>query len=97
MTEKDKDKINWEGLLNFLPNSLLYGQRPSVWWTKKHDTDLLRGVYKYGYANYPTIRHAKEYCFLELEKSNKFASIRLKYSPIYIMKSRERLLELPDI
>ncbi|KAL4474706.1 hypothetical protein ABPG72_002299 [Tetrahymena utriculariae] len=66
--DKDKDKINWEGLLNFLPNSLLYGQRPSVWWTKKHDTDLLRGVYKYGYANYPTIRHAKEYCFSELEK-----------------------------
>ncbi|EGR28103.1 hypothetical protein IMG5_183250 [Ichthyophthirius multifiliis] len=46
--DRDKEKINWEGLLNFLPNSLLYGQRPSVWWTKKHDTDLLRGVYKYG-------------------------------------------------
>ena len=48
----DKEKINWENLLNFLPNSLLYGQRPSVWWNKKHDIDLLRGVYKYGYANY---------------------------------------------
>lgn len=69
IVDKDKEKINWEGLLNFLPNSLLYGQRPSVWWTKKHDTDLLRGVYKYGYANYSTIRHAKEYCFSELEKS----------------------------
>ena len=30
----------------------LFGQRPSVWWSKKHDIDLILGVYKYGYANY---------------------------------------------
>ena len=23
--DRDKEQINWEGLLNFLPNSLLYG------------------------------------------------------------------------
>lgn len=68
----EKDQRNWENLLNFLPNNLLYGQKPSVWWTKRHDTDLLRGVYKYGYANYATIRYAKEYCFKELEKTNTY-------------------------
>ena len=39
-------------LLNFLPSSVFYGQRPSVWWTLRHDIDLLIGTYKYGYANY---------------------------------------------
>lgn len=72
----EKDQRNWENLLNFLPNNLLYGQKPSVWWTKRHDTDLLRGVYKYGYANYATIRYAKEYCFKELEKSIQAVSSR---------------------
>lgn len=39
-------------MLNFLPTELLLGQTPSSWWTKKHDIDLLRGIFKYGYANY---------------------------------------------
>ena len=72
MGEQDKEKINWDSLLNFLPNSDLYGQRPSVWWTKKHDTDLLLGVYKYGYANYSTIKNAPEFGFYELEKTNSY-------------------------
>lgn len=61
----------WENLLNFLPSSVFYGQRPSVWWTKKHDVDLLRGTYKYGYANYPQMKADPEYSFNELEKSIK--------------------------
>ena len=68
INEKEK-KINWDNMLNFLPESTLYGQKPQVWWTKKHDIDLLRGVYKYGYANYQTIRNAEEYCFKDLDKS----------------------------
>lgn len=58
--------VNWEALLNFIPNAWLYGQRPAVWWVKKHDIDLILGVYKYGYANYSAIKAAKEYCFSEL-------------------------------
>jgi len=42
---------------------------------RKHDIDLLRGVYKYGYANYSTIRYAKEFCFKELEKSIAYLNI----------------------
>ncbi len=55
----DRRKINWDGLLNFIPLGLLFGQRPAVWWAKKNDVDLLLGIYKYGYANYVTIRSAK--------------------------------------
>jgi len=65
----DKNKIVWDNMLNFLPDSMLYGQKPQVWWTKKHDIDLLRGIYKYGYANYQTIRNANEFSFRDLEKS----------------------------
>lgn len=66
MEVKDRRKINWDGLLNFIPLGFLFGQRPAVWWAKKHDIDLLLGIYKYGYANYINIRAAKEYCFAEL-------------------------------
>ena len=58
-------RVNWEGLLNFIPTNYLFGQRPSNWWTKKHDVDLILGVYKYGYANYSVIKSAREYCFAE--------------------------------
>ncbi len=72
MEVKDRRKINWDGLLNFIPLGFLFGQRPAVWWAKKHDIDLLLGIYKYGYANYVNIRAAKEYCFSELEKSHAY-------------------------
>lgn len=64
--------VNWETLLNFIPNPLLYGQRPAIWWVKKHDIDLILGVYKYGYANYSAIKGAREYCFAELERTDKY-------------------------
>ena len=46
-------------LLNFLPTAVFYGQRPSGWWTLRHDIDLLIGTYKYGYANYQAMRQDK--------------------------------------
>lgn len=50
-------------LLNFLPSSMFYGQRPSVWWTLRHDIDLLIGTHKYGYANYAAMRSDKKLSF----------------------------------
>lgn len=64
--------VQWDNLLNFMPSSVFYGQRPSVWWTKKHDADLLRGTYKFGYANYHLMKNHPEYSFNELEKSKCF-------------------------
>jgi len=72
MVQPDRRKINWDGLLNFIPLGLLFGQRPAVWWAKKNDIDLLLGVYKYGYANYVSIRNAREYCFVELDKAQTY-------------------------
>jgi hypothetical protein len=51
-----KEFENWDNLLNFLPSSVFYGQRPSIWWTLRHDIDLLYGTYKYGYATYNAMR-----------------------------------------
>ena len=55
-------------LLNFLPHSMFYGQRPSVWWTQRHDIDLLIGTYKYGYANYAAMRADKQLSFYATEQ-----------------------------
>jgi len=54
-----QDFVYWDNLLSFLPSSVFYGQRPSVWWTLRHDIDLLYGTYKYGYANYLAMRNDK--------------------------------------
>ena len=76
-SEKLKADLNktydyWDNLLNFLPNHAFYGQRPSVWWTKTHDIDLLRGTYKYGYANYQLMRSDPKLSFSKLEKDSSF-------------------------
>lgn len=65
-------RVNWDGLLNFIPSNHLFGQRPASWWAKKHDIDLVLGVFKYGYANYSVIKSAREYCFVEFEKSHNY-------------------------
>ncbi len=62
----------WDNLLNFLPNHSFYGQRPSVWWTRSHDIDLLRGTYKHGYANYQLMRNDPKLSFSKLEKDSNF-------------------------
>lgn len=58
---------NYSNLLNFLPSSVFYGQRPSLWWTKRHDIDLIVGTYKYGYANYQLMRSNLSFKFHKLE------------------------------
>lgn len=75
--EKLKTEINktfdyWDNLLNFLPNHAFYGQRPSIWWTRTHDIDLLRGTYKHGYANYQIMRSDPKLSFSKLEKDTNF-------------------------
>lgn len=47
---------------------MFYGQRPSVWWTLRHDIDLLIGTHKYGYANYSVMRADRKLSFYETEQ-----------------------------
>ncbi len=79
LNEEDKknyqSRINttydhWNNLLNFLPSNAYYGQKPSVWWTRSHDIDLLRGTYKHGYANYNLIRKDAKFSFCKLDKNS---------------------------
>jgi hypothetical protein len=61
--------FEYHNLLNFLSNNHLQGQRPSVWWTRYHDIDLIVGTYRYGYANYQNMKGCEEFGFAELERS----------------------------
>lgn len=63
--------FEYQSLLNFLSNNHLQGQRPSVWWTRNHDIDLLVGTYRYGYANYQNMKNCEEFGFADLEKSTR--------------------------
>lgn len=69
MYKNNYRKENYDNLLNFLPSSVFYGQRPSLWWTKRHDIDLIVGTYKYGYANYQFMRTDPKLTFHKLEGS----------------------------
>ena len=68
----DKSQIKWDYLLGFIPSSSFYSQRPSIWWTRKHDSDLIRGVYKYGYTNHHNIKEADDLCFKDLATSTNY-------------------------
>jgi hypothetical protein len=74
MPESDQNKQiarefkHQDNLLNFLPPAVFYGQRPSVWWTLRHDVDLLFGTYKYGYANYQAMRNDLKLSFFGTEQ-----------------------------
>ncbi len=79
LTNDDSDLINinktfdhWDNLLNFLPSQALYGQKPATWWTRTHDIDLLRGTYKYGYANYNLMRQDPKLSFSKLDKESNY-------------------------
>lgn len=61
--------FEYQNLLNFLSNYHLQGQRPSVWWTRYHDIDLVVGTYRYGYANYQNMKNCEEFGFADLEKN----------------------------
>mmetsp|Transcript_30150 Transcript_30150/g.46064 ORF Transcript_30150/g.46064 Transcript_30150/m.46064 type:complete len:92 (+) Transcript_30150:1970-2245(+) len=61
------DYETWDNLLNFLPVSVFYGQRPGMWWTLRHDVDLLYGTYKYGYAAYSAMRNDSSLSFFKSE------------------------------
>ena len=63
---------NWENLLNFLPVNAFYGQRPVGWWTRTNDIDLIRGTYKWGYANYTSMRNDPDLSFIQMEKDSNF-------------------------
>ena len=56
----------WSNMLDFLPDNALYEHKPTNWWTKTHDVDLLRGIYKYGYANYASMKKDNELSFYKL-------------------------------
>ena len=60
---------NWCNLFWFLPKDLLFGQTPVMWWTTIHDIDLMRGTYKYGYANYSAIKSDQKLSFSKLDQN----------------------------
>lgn len=63
---------DYHSLLNMIPTSFLLGQRPSDWWTRSHDIDLIIGTYKHGYANYSLMKDAEEFSFNIIEKESYF-------------------------
>ena len=72
---KDKYKggvLKWGNLLNFMSSANFYGQRPSAWWTRRHDIDLIRGTHKHGYANYTNMRNDPTLSFTAIDTDSSF-------------------------
>jgi len=82
--------FEYHNLLNFLSNYQLQGQKPSVWWTRSHDIDLIVGTYRYGYANYHNMKNCDEFGFADLEKSITIPNDQICTSRISPMPIRSR-------
>ena len=52
-----------DNLVCFMTADQLAGMKPSVWWQRNNDVDLIAGVYKYGFGAYSQIKDDKRYCF----------------------------------
>ncbi|OMJ79463.1 hypothetical protein SteCoe_20519 [Stentor coeruleus] len=77
LIKKFKDKyrstqLKWGNLLNFMSSANFYGQRPSAWWTRRHDIDLIRGTHKHGYANYTNMRNDPTLSFSAIDTDSSF-------------------------
>jgi F/Y-rich N-terminus/F/Y rich C-terminus len=77
LIKKFKEKYNgsqlkWGNLLNFMSSANFYGQRPSAWWTRRHDIDLIRGTHKHGYANYTQMRNDPSLSFSAIDTDSTF-------------------------
>ena len=46
------------------------GMKPSSWWQRSHDVDLLAGTYKYGFANYISIKEDKKFGWFDVINSS---------------------------
>lgn len=62
----------WGNLLNFMSSANFYGQRPSAWWTRRHDIDLIRGTHNHGYANYTQMRNDPNLSFSAIDTDSSF-------------------------
>ena len=72
---KDKYEVSqrkWGNLLNFMSSANFYGQRPSAWWTRRHDIDLIRGTHNHGYANYTQMRNDPNLSFSAIDTDSSF-------------------------
>ena len=65
-------QLKWGNLLNFMSSANFYGQRPSAWWTRRHDIDLIRGTQKHGYANYTNMRNDPTLSFGAIDTDSTF-------------------------
>ena len=65
-------QLKWGNLLNFMSSANFYGQRPSAWWTRRHDIDLIRGTHNHGYANYTQMRNDTNLSFSAIDTDSTF-------------------------
>lgn len=65
--------FEYSKMMNIIDTSMLLGQRPSIWWTRAHDIDLIVGTFKYGYAQYLDMREDKNLGFMILENMCKYS------------------------
>lgn len=66
--KKPENIYEYHKMLNIIDTQMLLGQRPNVWWTRDHDIDLIVGTYKYGYADYQSMKNDPDFGFDTLEQ-----------------------------
>ncbi len=55
----------------FASDENLQGQKPTDWWQKCHDVDLLWGIYKYGFGNYHILREDRKLSWFDAKSEDR--------------------------
>lgn len=85
-----------DNLVNFCSEEQLMGMRPASWWQRSHDVDLLQGTYKYGFANYQSIKEDKKLCWSDVinQASDQVCDDKSFPAPEHLTKRLKKLLSI---
>ena len=72
------------------------GMKPASWWQRSHDVDLLYGTYKYGFANYVSIKEDKSLGWADsiVPSSDQVEQASSFPSPEHLTKRLKKLLSI---
>ena len=72
------------------------GIRPSNWWTRKHDIDLVFGTFKWGYGNYNVIKEDPKLSFCKLKSNDSYYAYPLAENLTRRLKKLAQLISRVD-
>lgn len=70
--------------------------RPSNWWTRRHDIDLVYGTYKWGHGNYNVMKDDPKMSFSKLKVNDPYYAYPIAENMTRRLKKMAQLISRVD-